>query len=156
MIDYLKEPHTAVFSGPTGYGKTKLILDLIEDEYRYHFENIVILCSTLQYNKTYLERSWVWKNRYVFCIDPKDQFIKWIDGLSEILANEEILFILDDVITCNDLDKTRGALLNLSISGRHKKHSLWMLTQRYNKIPTLVRDQLKQLYGIQKIKTNLS
>ena len=47
MPSYVKSAHTAIFSGPTGCGKTKRVLDLIEHEYRHHFENIVILCPTL-------------------------------------------------------------------------------------------------------------
>ena len=57
MTNYVKEPHTAIFSGPTGYGKTQRVLDLIEKEYKAYFENIVILCPTLRWNRTYLDRS---------------------------------------------------------------------------------------------------
>ena len=56
-----------------------------------------------------------------------------------------MLFVVDDMIADKTLDKTRGALLDIAISGRHRKDSLWMLTQRYKKIPITVRDQLKQL-----------
>ena len=30
MTDYIKEPHTTIFTGPMGYGKIRLVLDLIE------------------------------------------------------------------------------------------------------------------------------
>ena len=33
---YIKEPHTAIFTGQTGCGKTHLVLDLIEKEYKKH------------------------------------------------------------------------------------------------------------------------
>ena len=45
MIDYVKTPHTTIFSGPTGCGKTQRVLDLIEKEYKHHFDNIVIPVS---------------------------------------------------------------------------------------------------------------
>ena len=45
MTKYVMTPHTAIFSGPTSCGKTQRVLDLLEDEYRNYFENIVILCS---------------------------------------------------------------------------------------------------------------
>ena len=47
MTDYIKEPHTTIFTGPTGCGKTHLILELIEKEYNKHFDYIIIIYSTL-------------------------------------------------------------------------------------------------------------
>ena len=43
----MKELHTALFVAPTGVGKTHLALSLLENEYRNHFDLIVIICSTL-------------------------------------------------------------------------------------------------------------
>ena len=47
----MKEPHTALFVAPTGVGKTHLALNLLENEYRNHFDFIVIICPTLQHMK---------------------------------------------------------------------------------------------------------
>lgn len=146
MLDVVKEPHTAIFTGPTNCGKTKQVLDLIQNEYLNHFENIIILCPTLQYNKTYLDRPWVWKDSYVFCIKPRGKLFEWIKNLSEKLAGEETLFIIDDMIADEKLDKKRQPLLDLAISGRHKNHSLWLLTQSYTAIPKNLRRQKKQLF----------
>ena len=46
---FMKEPHTALFLAPTGVGKTHLALGLLENEYRHHFNVIVIICPTLRY-----------------------------------------------------------------------------------------------------------
>ena len=146
MIDYVKEPHTAIFTGPTSCGKTRRVLDLIETEYNHHFDNIVILCPTLRWNQTYLDRSWIFTDDYVFVFEPKENLLKIIEKLSSLLSGERTLFIVDDVIADETLDKTRGALLDIAISGRHRNHSLWMLTQRYKKLPITVRDQAKQLF----------
>ena len=143
---YVKEPHTAIFSGPTSCGKTKLMLDLIESEYKQHFDNIIILCPTISWNATYLERSWLWNDDDIYLINPHENLIKYISQLSKMFAGEASLFIIDDCISNTELDKTRSSLLNLAISGRHKNHYLWCLTQRYTKIPLTVRDQLKQLF----------
>ena len=51
--DYIKEPHTAIFTSQTGCGKTYLVLELIENQYNKHLEHIVIICPTLQENSTY-------------------------------------------------------------------------------------------------------
>ena len=140
------EPHTAIFSGPTSCGKTQRVLDLLENEYLHCFENIVILCSTLRWNKTYLERSWVWKDPFIFCIEPGDQLFKLVKEFTKRLANEETLFLVDDMIADENLDKKRQSLLELASSGRHRHHSLWLLTQSYTAIPKNLRRQKKQLF----------
>ena len=43
----VKEPHMALFGAPTGVGKTRLALDLIEKEYKNYFNFIIIICLTL-------------------------------------------------------------------------------------------------------------
>ena len=45
---FMKEPHTALFAAPTGVGKMHLALDLLENEYKNHFNFIVIICPTLK------------------------------------------------------------------------------------------------------------
>ena len=146
MINYVKEPHTAIFSGSTGCGKTQRVLDLIEHEYRDHFENIVILCPTLRWNKTYLDRSWIMKDDYVFVLEPRANLFEIIEKLSSMLSSEETLFIIDDMIADENFDKRRQSLLELAISGRHRKHSLWLLTQAYTALPKNLRRQKKQLF----------
>ncbi|WP_171480044.1 ATPase/DNA packaging protein, partial [Acinetobacter baumannii] len=79
-------------------------------------------------------------------IEPKDKLFKWLEKLSKILANEETLFIIDDIIADENLDKKRQPLLDLAISGRHRSHSLWLLTQSYTAIPKNLRRQKKQLF----------
>ena len=46
----MKEPHTALLVAPTGGGKTHLALSLLGNEYRNHFDFIVIICTTSRYN----------------------------------------------------------------------------------------------------------
>ena len=58
-MDYIKEPHTTIFTGQMGCGKTHLVLDLIEKEYKKHFDFIIIIRPTLQWNKTYHSKGWI-------------------------------------------------------------------------------------------------
>ena len=74
----------------------------------------------------------------VFLVESGGKLLEWLKLLSA--------FFVDDMIADETLDKTRGALLDIAISGRHREHSLWMLTQRYKKVPITVRDQLKQIF----------
>ena len=131
MINYVKEAHTAIFTGPTSCGKTRRVLDLIETEYKHHFDNIVILCVLpCDGTKPTSIDLGSGKMTYVFPLEPKENLLKIIEKLSSLLSGERTLFIVDDVIADETFDKTRGALLDIAISGRHRNHSLWMLTQR--------------------------
>ena len=120
MTSYIKEPHTAIFTGQTSCSKTHLVLMLIENHYNKHFDYIVIICPTLkENNKTYHTREWIEKDDKVWLVDPKDNPDQWIRKLSELLRFLEVLFIIDDIIGNKDLDKRGQPLLELSISERH-------------------------------------
>ena len=56
------------------------------------------------------------------------------------------LFLIDDIIANETLSKQRQPLLELVISGRHKIHSLWLLTQSYSTVPKNIRREAKMLY----------
>ena len=63
--------------------------------------------------------------------------------MSELLQFFRVLFIIDDIIANESLYKRRQPLLELSISGRHWGHYLWLLTQSYTAIPKNLRRQAK-------------
>ena len=138
MTGYIKEPHTAIFIGQTGRGKTGLVLELIENEYNKHFEYIVIMCPTLPENDTYHSKEWTKNDDSFWLVEPKDNLYQWIKKLSELLN--------DDIIANESLDKRRQPLLELSISGRHRNHYLWLLMQSYSAIPKTLRKQVKAIF----------
>ena len=142
----MKEPHTALFVAPTGVGKTHLALSLLETEYRSHFDFIVIICPTLRYNSTYENRSWVWNDPDVIPIEPGNNLYYFIEKISNLLTGDKTLFLIDDIIANETLDKHHQPLLELVISGRHRGHSLWLLTQSYTAVPNNIRRQAKMLY----------
>ena len=164
MADYIKESHTTIFTGPTKCGKTHLVLDLIEKEYNEHFDYIIIICLTLQYNKTCHSRDWIKNDDRVWFIEPPKYVIRrtlqdnkavsekvsglyyWIEKLQQLLACSEVVFIIDDIITDERLDKRRQSLLALAISGRHREHYLWLLTQSYSAIPKNIRRQAMAIF----------
>ena len=82
----------------------------------------------------------------VWLVDPKDKIYQWIQKLSEFLRFLEVLFIIDYIIANKDLDKRRQPLLELAISGRHRGHYLWLLTQSYKGIPKKLREQPKGIF----------
>ena len=54
--------------------------------------------------------------------------------------------IIDDIITDEGLDRRRQSLLELAISGRHRNHYLWLLTQSYSAIPKNLRRQAMAIF----------
>ena len=142
----MKEPHTALFVAPTGVGKMHLALNLLENEYRNHFNFIIIICPTLEHNETYKSRGWVWNDPDVIPIEPDNNLYYLIEKISSLLAGSKTLFLIDDIIADEALNKRRQPLLGLAISGRHRGHSLWLLTQSYTAISNNIRRQAKMLY----------
>ena len=69
-----------------------------------------------------------------------------IEKISNLLTRDKTLFLIDDIIPDETLDKHHQLLLELAISGRHRGHSLWLLTQSYTAIPNNIRRQAKMLY----------
>ena len=53
--------------------------------------------------------------------------------------------MIDDIIADETLDKHHQPLLELAISGHHRNHLLWLLTQSYTAIPNNIRRQAKML-----------
>ena len=142
----MKEPHTALFVAPTGVGKMHLALNLLENEYRNHFDFIVIICPTLAHNQTYKRRGWIWNDPDVISIEPDNNLYYLIEKISNLFTGSKILFLINDIITDEALDKRCQLLFGLAISGRHRGHSLWLLTQSYTAIPNNIRRQAKMLY----------
>ena len=90
-------------------------------------------------NKTYHAKDWIKNDDKILLIEPKDKIYQWIEKLLQLLACLEALFIIDDIIADEGLDKKRQPLLELAISGRHRDHYLWLLTQSYSAIPKNLR-----------------
>ena len=105
MTEYIKKPHTSIFTGLTGCGKTHLVLELIENQYNKNFDYIIIVSPTLQWNKTYHSKNWIKTDDKVWLIEPKDRLYQWIEKLSQLLAHSETFFITDDIIADESLDK---------------------------------------------------
>ena len=142
----MKKPHIALFVAPTGVRKTHLALNLFESEYFNHFDFIIIICPMLAHNETYKSRGWVWTDPEVIMIEPDNNLYYLIERIGNLLAGSKTLFLIDHIIADEALDKRRQLLLELAISGRHRGHLLWLLTQSYTAVPDNIRRQAKMLY----------
>ena len=118
-----------------------LALNLLENEYREHFDFIVIICPTLEYNEMYKSQSWVWNDPDDIPIEPGNRLFDWIEKISKLLTGLKILLLIDDINADEALDRCCQLLLGLA-----RAHSLWLLTQSYTAIPNNIRRQAKMLY----------
>ena len=69
-----------------------------------------------------------------------------IEKISNLLIGSKTLFLIDDIIADETLDKRRQLLLALAVSGRHRTHSKWLFTQSYTAVPNNIRRQAKVIY----------
>ena len=102
---------------------------------------ILLSFATLQENSTYRAREWIKNDDKVWLLELKYRLYEWIKRLSEFLRFSEVLFINDDVIANEILDKRRQPLLEWSVSGRHWGHYWWCFIQSYCVIPKNFRRQ---------------
>ena len=135
-----------MFIGVTAYGKTEFLLRLLETEYKNHFQFIIILCPTILDNETYLFRKWILDDKNVLIVrDMEGKLNEWIKLFKNTLKGYQTLFVISDCSAEDEINKKRCALSELAFSGRHRNHSLWVLTQKYNSTSKDVREQIKWL-----------
>ena len=127
--------------------KNHLVLDLIEKEYNKYFDYIIVICLTIRDNKTSYTKEWIKNDDKVWLIEAKDKLYQWIRELSQFFRRFETLFIIDDIIADEGLDKRRQSLLELAISGRYRDHSLCLLTESYCAVSRNVRRQAGTIFA---------
>ena len=139
-----KFPHSAMFVGVTACGKIEFLLLLLETIYGKHFEFIVILCQTISENKTYQSRKWILDDKNIFIVcDVEGKLNEWLKLFKNVLKGCQTLYIINDCSAEGEINKKRDALSELAFNGRHRKHSLWILMQKYNSVSKDVREQIK-------------
>ena len=114
-MNFPKFPHVAMYVGATACGKTEYLLRLLETEYRNHFENIIILCPTVKYNKTYLDRNWIFEDDDVFLVyDIEGNLNVWIKTFTHLYSGHETLFIIDDCSAEGEINKKKRFVIRAS------------------------------------------
>ena len=117
--------NSAMFVGVTACGKTEFLLQLLETEYKNHFEFIAILCPPVSNNKTYLSRKWILDDKNVVIVRDMDGKLKeWIKLFKNMLKGYQTLFIIDDCSAEGEINKKRDALSELA-SAVHKETILY-------------------------------
>ena len=133
--------HSAIVCGQTGCGKTAFILDLLEGPYQGFFRYIVILCPTIEHNKTYKQCPWLWTDPEVYVLDPGERLHDYLWAFYLVFKGEPTLFIIDDCSATKALTQKKDMLSELAFSGPHADQSIWVLTQKHNAVLNDLREQ---------------
>ena len=125
-IEFPKYPHSAMVCGQTGCGKSVFVLDLLEKEYQGVFENIVILCLTIEWNKAYKTRSWIGdvrrpKEKSIIIVNPvlpdgTEKLQELLCLIFKSFAGSPTLYIIDDCSATKELTKKKNMLSQLAFS----------------------------------------
>ena len=78
----------------------------------------------MEHDETYKSQGWVWNDPDVIPLEPDNNSYYLIEKISNLLTGSKTLFLIDDIIADEALDKRRQPLLGLAISRRHRGHSL--------------------------------
>ena len=116
-----KNLHSAIVCGQTGCGKTVFILDLLEGPYRGFFRHIVVLCPTIEHNKTYQECPWLWTDPEVYVLDPGERLHDYLRAFYLVFKGEPTLFIIDDCSATKALTQIKDEL-SVSFLGPPRRH----------------------------------
>lgn len=113
---YPKDSHAALIMGAMNCGKTAYVLDLLEGEYRSVFKNIIILCPSVHYNKTYQGRPWLWQDKGVFILNPGRCFNDCSRAFYKKCQGVKTLYIIDDCSALAEMTKKHDMLSTLTFS----------------------------------------
>ena len=96
----------------------------------------MILCPTIEHNKTYKQCPCLWTAPEVYVLDPGECLHDYLRAFYLVFKGEPTLFIIDDCSATKALTKKRDM-------GRHADISVWVLTQKYNSVLMDLREQTR-------------
>ena len=134
-----------IIVGMTACGKTHYLLDMLEKEYKNHYDYIFIVCPTLEDNKTYQQ----WK----YLTDPDvyelpvthDNVENILREITHFAKNTNSLIILDDCASSKDVKNRTSELVKLGFPGRHIGLSTIVVTQHLTSIAKPYRMNISKL-----------
>lgn len=136
-----------IICGPSGVGKTNIIINLLEDANGLRFENVYI------YSKSLFQPKYKYLGKLLSSIDGVDCYM--YSSNDEVIPIDEVkpnsVFIFDDVVT----SKQKNIQIYFCM-GRHKGIDLFYLTQSFAHIPKhLIRENANLIVLFQQDDMNL-
>ena len=82
--------------GTTASGKTHYPLSVLERDYMKHIENIILLCSTFEWNRTCHERKYNDDSDFIAIPCDQNNIDAVVKHVVDLFKGTNNLFILDD------------------------------------------------------------
>ena len=139
------KPFNMIIVGMTACGKTKYLLDTLEQNYMCHFEYIFLLCPTFKHNNTY--RLWRYESDEDYLVIPCDQdhVDDWLKYIVQTYKGTNSLIILDDCASSKGVKGRTSELVKLGFAARHYGFSTIVITQQLTSIAKPYRENISKL-----------
>ena len=144
----MKPPFTAVILGAIGAGKTSLGYSLMNSHYANYFDEVLVICGTLD-SKKYWEEI---KQRTVVFVDSLDdaaleRYVKGIEKDKEERIEKgkyplRCAMVLDDCVFDGMNKNRQGMLEKLMMTCRHYNISILLMLQHSKMISAAMRNQI--------------
>ena len=129
----------------TGCGKTFFLLELLETEYKKHFENIFVVCPTFAHNRTYREWKYVTDECFFAITCDHDEVERYLREVTSYAKETNSLIVLDDCASSQAVKNRTSELIKLGFSARHYGLSTIVLTQQLTSIAKPYRENISKL-----------
>ena len=141
----MTKPFNMIIVGKTACGKTKYLLNMLEQDYANHFEYIFLVCPTFEENSTY--RSWKYESDEDYIVIPCDQdhVDDWLKYIVQNFKGTNSLIILDDCASSKHVKSRTSELVKLGFSARHYGFSTIVITQQLTSIAKPYRENTSKL-----------
>ena len=141
----LETPFNMLVVGLTSSGKTHYLLDLLEKQYKNHFEHVYLICPTFPHNKTYL--NWPFVNDEDFIVIPcEHEDVEYeLHNVSWLAEGTNSLIILHDCASSQAVKNRTSELVKLGFSARHYGLSTIVITQQLTSIAKPYRENICKL-----------
>ena len=141
----VETPFNEIILGQTCCGKTFYLLQLLEKDYKNHFEKIFLICPTFVHNKTLQE--WKFVNDEDFIVIPcdQDEVEYYLRQVTHFAEGTNSLIILDDCACSQAVKNRTSELVKLGFSGRHYDLSTIVITQQLTSIAKPYRENISKL-----------
>ena len=141
----METPFNMIICGMTNSGKTYYLLNLLETQFKKHFDYIILICPTFSWNKTYQEWKYI-NDSDLFSIEcDQDKVDKRLYIVQEIFKGTNSLIILDDCASSQDVKNRTSELVKLAFSARHYQLSTIVITQQLTSISEPYRDNVAKV-----------
>ena len=138
-------PINVLISGPTFCRKTFALLKMFENEYFKKFKDIVLLCPTYYWNKSYLNWKYHSDPKFICLHTSHDNVDKTLKYVVETYKRKSTAIILDDCARSQDIKDRTGEVTATAMGGRHHNHSLFILTQQLTSVAKPARENIGKL-----------